>query len=208
LASDIGSDKKVGAVVLAAGLSLRMGLPKVLLPWASDRSIIEHILLQIQAAGVDEIVVVTGRAADEVRAIAERVGASAVHNPNYQTGEMLSSLKVGLQALPEHVTAALVVLGDQPRIQPETVIAVLHAYTEGQGGIIAPSYQMRRGHPILIERRYWSELLALPADGALRDLLNAHAQEIAYIVVDNDSVLNDIDTPEEYDQERRKAGLS
>jgi molybdenum cofactor cytidylyltransferase len=67
---------------------------------------------------------------------------------------------------------------------------------------------MRRGHPILIERRYWSELLALPADGALRDLLNEHAQEIGYIVVDNDSVLNDIDTPDEYEQERRKAGLS
>src|SRR5690606_20745474 len=116
-----------------------------------------------------------GRAADEVRQIAENAGAKSAHNADYQTGEMLSSLKVGVKALPQQVTAALVVLGDQPRIQPETVRAVVSAYAEGQGGIVAPSYQMRRGHLILIDRRYWDELLALPAGGALRDLLNAHS---------------------------------
>lgn len=194
--------------MLAAGLSLRMGLPKVLLPWVNDRSILEHILLQVQTAGVEQLVVVTGRAADEVRETAQRAGAAAAHNPNYQTGEMLSSLKVGLQALPEQIAAALVVLGDQPRIQPDIVSAVIHAYQEGEGNIVAPSYQMRRGHPILIDRRYWDELFALPAGGALRDLLDAHAQEIAYVVVESDSVLRDIDTPEDYNEERRKAGLS
>jgi molybdenum cofactor cytidylyltransferase len=202
------TERKVGAVVLAAGLSSRMGQPKVLLPWDHDHPILEHILLQLRAGGVDEIVVVTGRAADEVRQTAERAGAAAIHNPDYQTGEMLSSLKVGVKALPEQVTAALVVLGDQPRIQPETVRAVIDAYAEAKGKIIAPSYQMRRGHPILIDRRYWDELLALPPDGALRDLLNVHSADIAYVVVENDSVLHDIDTPDEYRQERRKAGLS
>jgi molybdenum cofactor cytidylyltransferase len=206
LASEAG--RTVGGVVLAAGLSSRMGQPKVLLPWENDRTILEHILLQLRAAGVSEIVVVTGRAADEVRQTAERAGAAVVHNADYQTGEMLSSLKVGVKALPEQVTAALVVLGDQPRIQPETVRAVVDTYADNKGKIIAPSYQMRRGHPILIDRRYWGELLALSADGALRDLLNAHSGEIAYVLVDNDSVLHDIDTPDEYQQERRKAGLS
>lgn len=195
-------------MVLAAGLSSRMGQPKVLLPWTGERSILEHILVQVQFGGVSEIVVVTGRAADDVRQTAESAGAAAVHNPDYQTGEMLSSLKVGLKALPESISSALVVLGDQPRLQPETVGAILSAYTEGKGKIIAPSYQMRRGHPILIDRRYWDELLALPPDGALRDLLNAHSAEIAYVVVKNDSVLRDIDTPDDYAAERRRAGLS
>ena len=195
-------------MVLAAGLSSRMGAPKVLLPWEGNRTILEHIILQVLAAGVEQIVVVTGRAAEDMRQIAEGAGARTVHNPDYQTGEMLSSLKVGLKALPQQIAAALVVLGDQPRIQVETVRAVVAAFAEGRSGIIAPSYQMRRGHPILIDRRYWGELLALPADGALRDLLNAHAAEIAYVVVDADSVLHDVDTPDEYQQERRKAGLA
>lgn len=194
--------------MLAAGLSTRMGQPKVLLPWTDERSILEHILVQVQSGSVDTMVVITGRAADDVRQTAENAGAAAVHNSDYQTGEMLSSLKVGLKALPEFVTAALVVLGDQPRLQPETVRAIITAYAEGKGGIIAPSYQMRRGHPILIDRRYWDELLALPADGALRDLLNNHAGEIGYVVVDTDSVLRDIDTPDDYAAERRRAGLS
>ena len=96
-------------------------------------------------------------------------------------------------------------LGDQPRIQPKIVGQVTMAYAEGKGDLIAPSYQMRRGHPILIDRRYWGELLALPDDGAPRDVINQHP--VTHINVDNDSVLRDVDTPDDYEQERSKAGL-
>jgi molybdenum cofactor cytidylyltransferase len=85
---------------------------------------------------------------------------------------------------------------------------VLTAYAEGAGDIIAPSYQMRRGHPILIDRRYWPEILNLPADGAPRDVIDQHKDRTAYVKVDTDSVLRDIDTPEDYREERRNAGLS
>jgi molybdenum cofactor cytidylyltransferase len=197
---------RIAAIVLAAGLARRMGSPKVLLPWGHSPSILDHIVAQLKAAEVDHILVVTGHEAGKVREIAARHDVEIVHNPDYATGEMLSSLKVGVRALPEKVAAALVVLGDQPRIQPEIVQRVVQAYTEGKGSIVAPSYQMRRGHPILIDRRYWDELLALPADGAPRDLINAHADEIAYVTVDTDSVLGDVDTPEDYEEERRRAG--
>lgn len=194
--------------MLAAGLARRMGQPKVLLPWVDGLPILDHILAQLSAAGVADAVVVTGHAADTVRAIAARQGIAAVHNPDYATGEMLSSLKVGLRALPEKVTAALVVLGDQPRLQAGIVARVMQEYADGKGRIVAPSYQMRRGHPILIDHSYWDELLALPAGGAPRDVINAHADEIAYVNVDSDSVLSDVDTPEQYEEERRRAGLA
>jgi molybdenum cofactor cytidylyltransferase len=196
----------VGAVVLAAGLARRMGQPKVLLEWESGSTILDHVLEQLRQ--VEIVIVVTGHEADKVNAITARHDVTTVHNPEYATGEMLSSLKVGLRALPENVTAALVVLGDQPRIEPEIIRRVIQTYAEGKSGIVAPSYQMRRGHPILIDRRYWSEILALPADGAPRDVINAHADDIAYVVVDTDSVLGDVDTPEDYQSERRKAGLA
>ncbi len=199
--------RHVGAVVLAAGLSRRMGQPKVLLPWSDNKTILGHILEQLMLARVQHIVVVTGHRADEVKAQADCLGVSTVFNPDFAAGEMLSSLKVGLQALPPQVSGALMVLGDQPHIQPRVVTEVMTAYAEGAGHIVAPSYQMRRGHPILIDRRYWNEILALPPDGAPRDVLNRHSDQIAYVTVDTDSVLRDIDTPEDYRQERRSAGL-
>jgi molybdenum cofactor cytidylyltransferase len=184
-----------------------MGQSKVLLPWADGRTVIEHILHQLNLARVTTIMTVTGHRAPDVRRAAARIGVECVFNPDYASGEMLSSLKAGLAAMPPHVSAALVVLGDQPRIQPRVITQVLTAYAEGAGTIIAPSYQMRRGHPILIDRRHWPEILALPADGAPRDLINHHADKIGYVNVDTDSILGDIDTPQDYEQQRRRAGL-
>jgi len=199
--------KHIGAVVLAGGMSRRMGQPKVLLPWGGRRTIIEHIIEQLSLARVPQITVVTGHRAGEVRQVVSHMGADAVHNDKYTTGEMLSSLKAGLRAMPAHISAALMVLGDQPRIQPKVVAQVMMAYAEGAGDIVAPSYQMRRGHPILIDRRYWSEILDLPDNGSPRDVIDRHKDRIAYVNVDTDSVLRDVDTPEDYRQERRLAGL-
>lgn len=199
--------RPVGAVVLAAGLSSRMGQSKVLLPWGDNKTIIEHIIEQLIVARVDHIVVVTGHMAQEVKDIVKPLGVKVVFNRAYKTGEMLSSLKAGLKAMPDHIAAAMVVLGDQPRIQPKVIYQVLSAYAEGTYEIVAPSYRMKRGHPILIGRRYWSEILNLPRNGAPRDVINAHSDQIHYIKVSTDSVLKDVDTPEDYANERWQAGI-
>jgi molybdenum cofactor cytidylyltransferase len=198
--------RPIGAVVLAAGMSRRMGQPKVLLPWTGGKTIIEHIIDQLYLARIDHVTVVTGSPAQEVGALAEKRGATVVYNKDYPTGEMLSSLKAGLRAQPANVGAVLMVLGDQPRIQPKIVGQITMAYAEGQGDLIVPSFQMRRGHPILIDRRYWGELLALPDDGAPRDVIRKYP--VTYVSVENDSVLQDVDTPEDYQNERWKAGLN
>jgi len=199
--------RPVGAVVLAAGLSTRMGQSKVLLPWSEKKTIIEHIVEQLMNAHIEHIVVVTGHMAKEVKRLVTPLGAKVAFNRSYKTGEMLSSLKAGLRAMPDNVAASLVVLGDQPRIQPRTIYYILRAYSRGKGDLIAPSYQMRRGHPILIGKRYWNEILNLPRSGAPRDVINAHADHIHYITVNNDSVLRDVDTPQDYAEERWRAGL-
>lgn len=200
--------RPVGAVVLAAGLSRRMGQPKVLLPWTSRMTIIEHIITQLMMARVDHIVVVTGNRAGEVRRLASGRGAETVHNPDYEAGEMLSSLKAGLEALPPNMAAALVVLGDQPRIQPRVISQVMMSYAEGHGQIVAPTYQGERGHPILIDRRYWPEILALPPGSAPRDVIKKYPAETALIDVNTDSILGDVDTPDDYQNQRRLAGLT
>ncbi len=197
--------RPVGAIVLAAGMSRRMGEPKVLLPWTHGKTIIEHIIDQLILARIDHITVVTGNRADQVAALATARGAEVVFNPRYEVGEMLSSLKVGLMHQAGEIAAALVVLGDQPRIQPKVAGQVMMAYAEGRGDLVVPSYQMRRGHPILIDRRYWNELIALPDEGNPRDVINTHT--MTYVNVDNDSILRDVDTPQDYRQERQRAGL-
>jgi molybdenum cofactor cytidylyltransferase len=199
--------RPLGAVVLAAGMSQRMGQHKLMLPWMGGRTIIEHIIEQLILARIDYITAVTGHRAGQVRRLATAMGVHTVHNPHYRTGEMLSSLKVGLASMPDHMAAALVVLGDQPRLQPRIVTQIGMAYAEGAGGIIIPSYQMKRGHPILIDRRYWPDILNLPEDAALRDVINTYAADIGYVTVDTDSVLRDVDTPDDYTQERWRAGL-
>lgn len=199
--------RHIGAVVLAGGMSRRMGQSKVLMPWSGRKTILEQILEQLMLARVPNVTVVTGHRAGEVGAMALRAGVAVTHNNQYATGEMLSSLKAGLAALPAHISGALVVLGDQPRIQARVVTQVLTGYAEGAGDIVAPSYKMRRGHPILIDRRYWPEILALPDDSSLRDVLERYKDRIGYVTVDTDTVLGDIDTPDEYREERRRAGL-
>ncbi len=197
--------KRAGAVVLAAGMSTRMGTPKVLLEWTNGETILDHILCQLRSARVDEICVVTGNHAEEVTAIAERHGARAVYNPNYAVGEMLSSVNVGLRAMPDHIASALIVLGDQPTIRAEVVRRVMRTYCNQSARIVAPSYDMRRGHPILLDRSLWDELYALPEDGAPRDVLNRHSSEITYVNVADDAILRDVDTPQQYQEELRRA---
>ena len=199
--------RRIGAVVLAGGMSSRMGQLKVLMPW-DGRPVISAILERLRNARLDDVVVVTGHAASQVRIAAGREGVRCVHNPDYREGEMLSSLQVGLRALGPEIAACLVVLGDQPQIEPRVISDLLAAYAEGKGDIVAPSYRRRRGHPYIVDRAFWPELLELPPETAPRDVINAHSDATAYIDAPTDSILRDIDTPEDYARERRLAGLN
>jgi molybdenum cofactor cytidylyltransferase len=125
-----------------------------------------------------------------------------VFNPRFESDEMTWSLQTGLAAMPEDVEAALVVLGDQPQIEPRVVEAVLAAYRQAGPVLVVPSYEMRRGHPWLVSRALWPAILALQPPQTLRDWLNASAAQIHYLVVDTPSVLRDLDTPDDYERER------
>jgi molybdenum cofactor cytidylyltransferase len=192
----------IGAVVVAAGFSRRMGQFKLLLPWGGT-TVIGQVVATLESAGIAEIVVVTGHRADEVAGALAATRARPVYNPRYAEGEMLSSIQAGLATLPAATRAALLCLGDQPQILVETIKAVLaeavaEAQADGCQGILIPSYAMRRGHPILLPRRLWAEVLTATAD--LRAVLAAHNAETRYVVVDTPTVLADLDTIEDYER--------
>jgi len=195
---------EVAAVVLAAGASRRMGVPKMTLPWG-ERTVISQVVSVVRSAGVEEIIVVTGGAAASVRDALAGEAVKLVNNDHFGVGEMLSSVQKGLEAaIHGQSEAALIVLGDQPQIQVDVVGQLLDGWRKTGAELVIPSYQMRRGHPWLLARSLWQEVMLLQTGETLRDFLNQHKEKIIYQAVENDSILQDLDTPEAYHTQRPK----
>jgi len=192
----------ISALILAAGQSKRMGQPKMLLPWGNV-TVIEQVISVFAKAGMEDIVVITGGAHEHVQEIilkySENYPVRSVHNKDYESGEMLSSIQCGLKDLAEkEVGAALIGLGDQPQIQERSVRLIRDAFLQTRRPLVVPSYQMRRGHPWLVARPLWGEIIEMMASQTPRDFLNAHAKDIHYVDIESPSILADLDTPEDY----------
>jgi CTP:molybdopterin cytidylyltransferase MocA len=191
------------AVVLAAGESRRVGEQKLLLPFATS-TVIGCVVAALAEAGADPIVVVAGAQAGEIASALEGASAQVAQNPDPQRG-MLSSLQVGVQALPAGIARFLVAPGDQPRLRSEDVTRVLDEQTRTATGIAIACYQGKRGHPVVFDGGYRDEVLALTDTQTLRDLIHAHPDDVVNVECDSDGVIRDIDTREDYEAERRRA---
>jgi len=186
----------ISAIVLAAGESKRMGQPKMLLPWGKS-TVLQTVISTLQTAGMDDILVVTGGAHQQVGMLIGK-SVQTIYNKDYAEGEMLSSLQAGLAAKKDETRAALICLGDQPQVQVRSVQRILQAYKESQAKIIVPSYQLHRGHPWMVARELWDEILKMRAPKTLRDFLNHHQRNILYLEFDTPTILQDLDTKEDY----------
>jgi molybdenum cofactor cytidylyltransferase len=191
----------VAAIVLAAGQSRRMGSPKINLPWA-DSTILGHILMQLTRAGIQQIIVVLGDVQFENLTGEILDSVKIVKNPEASKTGMLTSLQVGMRQLGPEVQAFLVVLGDQPQISEEVVKALISEFTRTRKELIVPSYRMRRGHPWLVARSFWKELISLNEPETLRSFLDGKSSIIHYLNVGAAAILKDIDTPEDYTSEK------
>lgn len=191
----------ISAIILAAGQSKRMGQPKMLLPWGNV-TVIEHVVLTFLNAGVNDILVVTGGAHEQVKKAIDRYPVRHFRNRDYAAGEMLSSLQCGLRKMSDQTQAALIGLGDQPQIQEGSIRLICEAYRKSKSLLIVPSFRMKRGHPWLVARSLWREILELKAPETPRDFLNHYADEIQYVSVDTPTTLADLDTPEDYQNSR------
>jgi molybdenum cofactor cytidylyltransferase len=195
----------VSAIVLAAGQSKRMGQPKMALPWGNT-TVIGQVVKTLLQATLQEIVVVTGGAKEQVEHALEGLPVRFIYNPDYGGGEMLHSLQTGLAACGEDVDAALVTLGDQPQMELDVVQLVIADYERTRAALVVPSYQMRRGHPWIIARSLWPEVLSLRPPATMRSLFSTLDGHIHYVLVGAPTILLDLDTPEDY--QRYLAGKS
>lgn len=186
----------ISAILLAAGESRRMGEFKQLLS-IGGKSFVEHCVDNLLASRVDELIIVTGhRALDVRRAVGERPVRFA-HNVDYLSG-MASSIKCGFSALSEDSQACVVALVDQPTIGEDVINLVIDRYRNTHEIIVIPTYRGRSGHPIILDRSLNSEILTMDPEQGLRQVVHAHQNQVARVEVYTEAVLEDCDLPEDY----------
>jgi molybdenum cofactor cytidylyltransferase len=188
-------ERRVGAVVLAAGRGTRMATENKLLADVGGRPLVAHAVAAAAAGGCGPVVVVTGHAAPAVRAALAGHDVAFVHNGDYAEG-MSTSLKAGLAALPDDVEAVVVLLGDMPAVDGGLVARLVAAYEPARGQLIAvPVAGGRRGNPVLIARRFFAELKTVRGDVGAREVIRAYPEAVVEVAADA-AALIDLDTPE------------
>ena len=192
----------VTGIVLAGGTSSRLGRPKQLLE-LEGRPVLQHVVDAARAAGLEEVVVVLGHKADEIAtAIELPPSARTTFNPRYAEGQS-TSLAAGLSAASPGSRAAVVLLGDQPRLGADVIRAVVETYRRTGAKVVRASWGGTPSHPVLFDRGVWEAVQAVEGDRGARDLLEANPDWEVRVEV-GEAPPGDLDTWDDY--ERLKAG--
>jgi len=186
----------VWAVVLAAGMSERMGQQKLLLPW-QGKTIIEVVIDHILAAGIDHILVVLGSHSKEIEQVLKINSLTICFNPHFAEG-MHTSVICGFQNLPLSASAAMVFLGDQPFIPPAVINQVAQTWKESGKRIVIPVFMGKRGHPTLFDNTLKEEIITMDPGSGLRSIISRFSSEIREVHTNSPEINRDIDTKNDY----------
>lgn len=188
----------IGAVILGAGESRRMGTQKLLLD-IKGRPMLEWVISSFKGI-VDEIVVVLGHSPEALVPYLERLGVKWVVNVDYLNG-MITSVKVGLNVLKDF-DAVFVALGDQPVVEVGFLKKAIEAWKNG-AKIVCPIFKGKKGHPVLFDKSLFDEILSLGKDQFLRDVIHRHKDSLRTIE-SGEWAITDIDTPESFEAFKRR----
>lgn len=176
--------KFISGLILGAGASQRFGGPPKQLLTFRGRTMLEWVVSEVhRAQGLDEVVVVLGRAADQIRAKVNFGAARVVENPIYGEG-CSSSYRAGIEALDADSDAIMIILGDMPGITPEIIDGVCAAWRDGEAPIALCSYQGRKGHPMIFARSLFAQLVDLHGDKAAWKLVDANGAAVQEVYFD------------------------
>ena len=198
---------RIGAVLLAAGRSTRMGGPNKLLSDIDGIPMVARVAQRLLASRARPIIAVLGNQAEEVDAALGKLPIERVRNPEFAEG-LATSLKRGVVALPADLDGALICLGDMPLISGRHIDRLIAAFNPLEGrAIIVPTRQGKRGNPVLWSKRFFPEMAELAGDVGAKHLIGEHAELVAEVEMVDDAILVDIDTPEALEALRQKRKL-
>jgi molybdenum cofactor cytidylyltransferase len=186
----------VWAIVLAAGMSTRMGTQKLLLPF-DGKTIVEKVVENILKSGIVNVVVVLGANSVEIAEVLKSWPVQTIRNENFREG-MHTSVISGVNALPENAKAVMIFLGDQPFIPVNVSATVVEAWKDSGKGIVIPIFSGKRGHPPLYDLKFRQEILDLDPAVGLRSVALKFQDEILEVETFCPEIVRDIDTREDY----------
>ena len=191
-------DNTIRAIVPAAGASLRMGKPKLELPFG-EVSVLQQVIRSLTKGGVEEITIVVRRDAEGIRKSLQEFGVHFVTNDDPDRG-MLTSIQEGILHSPMPDLGWLIALADQPMIDPLNIQQIVEVASTNQERLVFPILNGKRGHPIFIPKMYREDLLALPPDAGLHALTRKYADDALLLEVENENIHFDLDTPDDYER--------
>jgi molybdenum cofactor cytidylyltransferase len=188
------SRNSIAGVILAAGASSRMGQPKVLLEWQGE-TLIHRAAHTALAAGLNPVIIVTGAIHSQIEHTLSDLPVQLVYNPNWQSGQS-TSVRAGVNALPNNTRAVVFLLGDQPFVTPDLIQKLIETYQKTEPEILAPYVNQKRINPVIFDRSVFLHLLELQGDAGARSLFSQFPP--AAMPWDDERVAFDIDTPDDY----------
>lgn len=188
---------KVSAIVLAAGQSKRMGVNKLLLDMRG-KTLIERVVKAVLHSNVDRVIVVAGFEWERVQRLFHGKDVLVVFNSRYREG-MGASIREGLRHIEPGTDAVLIALGDHPFLTRAIVDRLVRAYDQTPKGIVCPTYEGKRGHPVIFDlQRYAGRLSGLGGDVGGRALIERNPADLLEVPVDSPAVIRDIDSWDDY----------
>ncbi|HEY4342855.1 MAG TPA: molybdopterin-binding/glycosyltransferase family 2 protein [Parvibaculum sp.] len=192
----------IAALILAAGKSSRMGETNKLTAEVDGAAMVARVADAALKSGAKPVIVVTGHQDNAVRAALQGRDVQFVHNPDYADG-LSTSLRVGANALPAGLDAAVVCLGDMPDITAAHIGRLAAAFDAEEGRTICvPTFAGKRGNPVLWGAAYFDKLQRVKGDTGAKHLIGEHADAVCEVPMPDDASLRDIDTPEELAKRR------
>lgn len=189
---------QIWGIILASGMSTRMGAPKTLLKY-KNKTIIEHVITTAKQSRLDYVAVVINDDVDGLYSLVKLAGADKIIKNQQPHLGMSSSLQMGIRALPEPVEAAVILLADQPEMTSDEIDAVLKSFQDNKKPLIIQcSYWHReKGHPVLFHRKLFPDLLKISGDQGGKSVIKQYKEKVVYAEIDKKSI-PDIDEYHDY----------
>ena len=202
----------VSTVVLAAGMSTRMGRNKLLLNFR-DKPLVVHAVDTLLASKVGEVIVVLGHESEKVweqlEAYASQVSNGAetsrvrlVKNPDYRDG-LSTSVRTGVQAVSAEAGAIMIYLADQPLIEPDDVDRIIAAFAAAKAEnktIVVPFFKGERGNPVILDATLRDSILGIAGDVGCKGVIKRYPEKVYAVEMENDHVMRDVDDVQAYER--------